>query len=91
MKSDWRGVPRHKDGTVHYSYVSRCPYPYIERMIDGKLCTHQGTMFMGKIPCTGRYACYVCNADMMEPHWLSATKRQLMTGMRSMFEEMHCG
>ena len=96
MKSDWRGVPRHEDGTPHYSYASKCPYPFVRRKMTNaacahyrdEICTHQSTMYMGKIPCTGRYVCLMCGASMMEAMDLQEVKRCLLTGMREMFEEM---
>jgi len=96
MKSDWRGTLYNDDGSLHYSYVSRCPYPFAVRKMSNaayapyrdEICTHQSTMYMGAIPCTGRYACLMCGASMMEGVDLEAVKRCLMTGMRDMFEEM---
>ena len=94
MKSDWRGILYNDDGSVHYSYVSACPYPfphmeyavpsYAGDVRDGK-CTHQSTMYR---PCTRGYICIGCGANMMSPYLLDGVKRCLMNGMRQMFEEM---
>lgn len=96
MKSDWRGTLYNDDGSLHYSYVYKCPYPFVRRKqvnaafpgARDEWCEHQSVAYHGKIPCTGRYACLMCGATMMDPADLDEAKRTLLNGMRDMFEEM---
>ena len=96
MKSDWRGTLYNDNGSLHYTYVSRCPYPFVRyRQVNAafpeardKWCTHQSVAYHGKIPCTGGYRCLMCGADMMEAAELQEIKWHLANGMQEMFEEM---
>jgi hypothetical protein len=73
-----------------------CPYPFERRKMKWALspelrdseCTHQTTMWSGKIPKTGVYKCYACGLTLMDPTELWELQRQLSDGLRQMFEEM---